>query len=369
VVALRVGDGLLRVVDLAGSERNFETVAHTRAMAQRGALINASLLHLKDCLRVRHQNLTAEKAAHVPYRRSKLVHYLRTCFTDPKHRTVVLGTLSGAPMDVDHSRNTLMHITLMRAPDLTLTVGAHKSRLHSNLQDARAKMLQEHHSFNMVTAVGGSILKKYDPAAAKTEAFVDPRYHKELLINVDRDEWEVNSAAAEVVHLLTSRELLLQDQWRNMEALRVQSWNAAEVRQWAEKIAGEPVSGLPSQLTGSQIARLGPLRLNNLCGPEVGAKLWEALQQLQQESAARKLATCDRNARTFHLGQGKDRGNVRKQKVVEAQDDSKETTAAEAPGDLKENTAPLSPNVEGKDPVLQPAVQPSVQQDLAEHAS
>ena len=79
---------------------------------------------------MRHQNLTAEKAAHVPYRRSKLVHYLRTCFTDPKHRTVVLGTLSGAPMDVDHSRNTLMHITLMRAPDLTLTVGAHKSVFH-----------------------------------------------------------------------------------------------------------------------------------------------------------------------------------------------------------------------------------------------
>ena len=144
-------------------------------------------------------------------------------------------------MDVDHSRNTLMHITLMRAPDLTLTVGATKSRLHSNLQDARAKMFQEHHSFNMVTAVGGSILKKYDPTAAKTEAFVDPRYHKELLINVERDEWEVNSAAAEIVHLLTSRELLLQDQWRNMEALRVQSWNAAELRQWAEKIAGEPV--------------------------------------------------------------------------------------------------------------------------------
>ena len=32
--------------------------------------------------------------------------------------------------DVDHSRNTLMHITLMRAPDLTLTVGAHKSVFH-----------------------------------------------------------------------------------------------------------------------------------------------------------------------------------------------------------------------------------------------
>ena len=26
-----------------------------------------------------------------------------------------------------------------------------RTRLHSNLQDARAKMLQEHHSFNMVT--------------------------------------------------------------------------------------------------------------------------------------------------------------------------------------------------------------------------
>jgi hypothetical protein len=229
-------------------------------------------------------------------------------------------------------------------------------------------MFQEHHSFNMVTAVGGSILKKYDPAAAKTEAFVDPRYHKELLIIVDRDEWEVNSAAAEVVHLLTSRELLLQDQWRNMEALRVASWSAAEVRMWAEKTAGEKVSGLPSQLTGSQLARLGSVRLNNLCGPEIGAKLWDALQQLQQESAARKLATCDRNARTFHLGQGKDRSNVRKQKVVEAQENGDETTATEGPADSKENTAPQSSNVEGKEQLPQPGVQPGVQQDLAEHA-
>ena len=61
----RSGAGLLRVLDLAGSERNFETVAHTRAMASRGATINASLLHLKDCLRIRHQNLAGGKE-HVP---------------------------------------------------------------------------------------------------------------------------------------------------------------------------------------------------------------------------------------------------------------------------------------------------------------
>ena len=43
--------GLLRIVDLAGSERNFETQMHSRSMAERGGLINYSLLMLKECAR------------------------------------------------------------------------------------------------------------------------------------------------------------------------------------------------------------------------------------------------------------------------------------------------------------------------------
>merc|ERR1719160_2067865 len=116
-------------------------------------------------------------------------------------------------------------------------------------------MLSQHHSFNMVTAVGGSLMKKYDPTFA---------------IKVERDEWEVHSAAAEAVQLINFTQL--QAEWKAIGAARVTGWDAAEVQRWVASVVGDSAQ-LPSQLTGAQLCRLGRGRLRGLCGAEAGEQL------------------------------------------------------------------------------------------------
>lgn len=162
--------GLLRVVDLAGSERNFETQMHSRSMAERGGLINYSLLMLKECARVMHNRKGKETEKHVPFRSSRLTHLLKSSFTDPSHMTTVVATLSPSPTDVEHSLNTLQHVGMMRsarvweetpmAVDRNSTTSAgfdavqgRGRALHSKLQDARKGQLNLH-AFQMKTQVG-----------------------------------------------------------------------------------------------------------------------------------------------------------------------------------------------------------------------
>ena len=195
--------GLLRIVDLAGSERNFETQMHSRSMAERGGLINYSLLMLKECARVMHKQAksASEQEIHVPFRSSRLTHLLRSSFTDKRHMTTVVATLSPSPTDVEHSLNTLQHVGMMRSarawemdemesgwgdaiPEGNTTKGFNAVQgrgraLHSKLQDARKGQL-ELHAFQMKTQVGGTIMKKYEADSAKLETFIDARWHREL---------------------------------------------------------------------------------------------------------------------------------------------------------------------------------------------
>ena len=53
-------------------------------------------------------------------------------------------------------------------------------------------MLSQHHSFNMVTAVGGSLMKKYDPTFAKMETFVDARSLRPGLCAAELGTWLSN---------------------------------------------------------------------------------------------------------------------------------------------------------------------------------
>jgi len=340
VIAVKLPNGgLLRVVDLAGSERNYETVAHTRAMATRGGRINESLLHLKDCMRVRHLNHVEKTDNHVPYRRSKLVHYLQTCFTDNAHRTVVIGTLSATPNDVDHSRNTLSHITMMR-----LSAQAEEkqknTRLHSVLQDARAGMVQKHLAFNMVTGVGGSIMKKHQPDDIKQETFFDKRYHTYMEVEVTRDEWEVHAAACEAVHDLVGREQTLQFEWRERQAGRVQTWTPPQVQSWIAGLTCITTDELeknriPKTMSGLQFSRLGRARLIQLCGNDAGPRIWEELKRVQAEADGEKFKKCDHNARAMQLSMGKNRSNTRPVRRAPTADTDKENS-----GDSTNETAP-----------------------------
>ena len=218
--------GLFRVVDLAGSERNFETQMHSRSMAERGGLINYSLLMLKECARVMHnkQKDLEGPEMHVPFRSSRLTHLLRSSFTDDSHMTTVVATLSPSPTDVEHSLNTLQHVGMMRsarawekwsaafqeAPEAPVTASAgfdavqgRGRALHSKLQDARKGQLNLH-AFQMKTAVGGSIMKKYEAQSAKTETFIDARWHRELNVKVQDDLWVLRDADAEATQILSS---------------------------------------------------------------------------------------------------------------------------------------------------------------------
>eukprot|EP00667_Euglena_gracilis_P005663 EG_transcript_5703 len=124
--------GRLRCVDLAGSERNYETVQMTPQQHRESADINSSLMALKNCFRAHAAMQEARTApetpaqppgdvpavdARVPYRASLLTRVLRDCFTDPKHRTVIIATVSPAATDLQHTVNTVGHVALM-APDL-----------------------------------------------------------------------------------------------------------------------------------------------------------------------------------------------------------------------------------------------------------
>jgi len=318
---------VLRLVDLAGSERNYETQQHTRSMAERGGSINYSLLMLKECARIMHHNRrllggAPGKQRHVPFRSSLLTHLLQSCFTDEAHRTVVISTLSPSPTDVEHSLNSLQHVGMMRSPQEPLSgraqpaarrggreaagseggFGALEGRghaLHSKLQDARASQLKLH-AFNTEMLVGGSIQKKYDPEAVKQEAFIDPRWHREMNVEVEQDLWVLKEADAEVVQLLTAWR---EEQWRQRQSHDLSRWDAKAVQEFVASLELPGQARLPSTLTGPQLQRLGLRGLRALCSDGATAEALHAAL-LGEQAAGREAAASQRsnNAKITALG-------------------------------------------------------------------
>jgi len=117
VCTLRLGDGggVLRLVDLAGSERNFETTKMTALQHRESALINSSLMTLKECFRAHAAQQNGEQMR-MPFRGSQLTQVLRDCFVDVSHSTAVIATVSPTADDVIHTINTLNHATMLAKP-------------------------------------------------------------------------------------------------------------------------------------------------------------------------------------------------------------------------------------------------------------
>jgi kinesin family protein 2/24 len=106
--------GQLTLVDLAGSERNADSFYHTAERRRECSQINYSLMTLKDCIRIRAENLKNGTKKHIPYRSSKLSHFLKECFSTKRNsRTVVISTFSPIPTDTEHTMNTLQHTCMM----------------------------------------------------------------------------------------------------------------------------------------------------------------------------------------------------------------------------------------------------------------
>lgn len=102
--------GKLSLVDLAGSERWSDTKQHDSQRRGESAEINTSLLALKECMRALNT-----KAAHIPYRQSKLTMILKDCFTSSKAMTSMIATVSPGANSADHTINTLRYAEHTRA--------------------------------------------------------------------------------------------------------------------------------------------------------------------------------------------------------------------------------------------------------------
>jgi hypothetical protein len=110
-------EGVLTLVDLAGTEHKIDSMYHSAERRKEGAGINASLMALKECIRMRTGAAGEEKSgvsqgAH-HYRKSKLTMALKQSLNAPGSRTVVIATVSPASKDTEHSLNTLRHACVM----------------------------------------------------------------------------------------------------------------------------------------------------------------------------------------------------------------------------------------------------------------
>lgn len=106
-------EGVLTLVDLAGSEHRIDSMYHGAERRKEGAAINASLMALKDCVRAR---ASGNNVSH-QYRKNKLTMALKSSFMLPTAQTVIIGTVSPASKDTEHSLNTLRHACIMDGQD------------------------------------------------------------------------------------------------------------------------------------------------------------------------------------------------------------------------------------------------------------
>ena len=123
--------GRLTLVDCAGSERKEDNVYHSAEQRKETAEINASLYALKECVRMRKMQQrrlvsVADGGAvsggggghvHVPYRSSHLTRVLMECFVRPDAQLGVIGTVSPASTDTEHSMSTLKTVGLIGGCD------------------------------------------------------------------------------------------------------------------------------------------------------------------------------------------------------------------------------------------------------------
>lgn len=111
--------GRLTLVDCAGSERKEDNTHHDEKQRKETAEINASLYALKECVRFRRLKFSGSgsSSVHVPYRNSPLTRVLAECFVRDDAGLAVIGTMSPASIDTEHSLATLKTINAIGGND------------------------------------------------------------------------------------------------------------------------------------------------------------------------------------------------------------------------------------------------------------
>lgn len=119
---------VLTLVDCAGSERKEDSMHHSAEQRKEGAEINQSLHALKECMR--HWTLSNEGRGnvHIPFRSSALTRVLSDSFTREDTLMAVVGTVSPASADTEHSISTLKTVC---------AIAADQGRVRESKQDVR----------------------------------------------------------------------------------------------------------------------------------------------------------------------------------------------------------------------------------------
>jgi kinesin family protein 2/24 len=106
--------GKLSLVDLAGNETEADTSSANRQTRMEGVAIRKSLIALKECIRA-----SVRKAAHIPFRESKLTYVLRDTFIGKKSKTCMLATIRPGMSSCAYSLNTLRYADRIKEHRLT----------------------------------------------------------------------------------------------------------------------------------------------------------------------------------------------------------------------------------------------------------
>ena len=115
-----------------------EDMHHSAEQRRETAEINASLYALKECVRQRRRQAEGQRrrAARTPYRSSHLTRVLMECFIRPDARLGVIGTVSPASTDTEHSVSTLKTVGLIGGREENEGVHEEKEDVSKNLETA-----------------------------------------------------------------------------------------------------------------------------------------------------------------------------------------------------------------------------------------
>ena len=110
---------VLTLVDCAGTERKEDSASHSADRRKEGAEINSSLHALKECLRhwLRQQGSGEGSKVHIPFRLSALTRVLAESFVREDTMVAVVGTLSPASADAEHSLATMRTVCALAGDD------------------------------------------------------------------------------------------------------------------------------------------------------------------------------------------------------------------------------------------------------------
>ncbi|KAI8891955.1 P-loop containing nucleoside triphosphate hydrolase protein [Globomyces pollinis-pini] len=130
----------VRLIDLAGSERVNDTKHHDSERIKESALINSSLMALKECIRARSSKSDKTR---IPFRSSKLTTLLKDVLIPSEKRPsnlVMMATLAPTIHDVSHSLDTFRYAAALKYQDDPLDKIKFKTATTSPMAWSQAKL-------------------------------------------------------------------------------------------------------------------------------------------------------------------------------------------------------------------------------------